>query len=423
MLKATKMHATKKAKTIKVREWAHPDYLHCGFADKTPMSVTHFLALIMYTDHSELCTLLSASLRRQSPGEQMLLVKRRNASYYHLSKTLRESVAMFGKSRAVDHLRGPFFCGMNRALAVPAFAIRLFAPTSTSTSLEVATRFANDGGCVFGLNNTITGGGFFAHFFDVSWLSRYKEEQERLWMGGEYLIQIASVRVLSSGSWENYCEHFAALFWFDAVCNASHLSDADNGSKRMCMGGKNISFLSAVLSEDDAKRPDLPEYVRDCIQLYRLSKTLVRFDMSWFRNDKCPSGTNSLFFDDLVDGKVWEEDLDNTVYSEIDGHANMIKESVLRFFPNMQQLTIETTDRNGLKVFQSSLRRWFAIFSSLATNKCTLNAVRPGWTNNNDERSWLYYVYPSVADLFASKSVKVELQSGHRRDSLVFTRV
>ena len=395
----------------------YTDPLRCGIKNGSPMSVSHFLELILYTDHSKLCTLLSGSLRRSSPGEPMSAVKRRNAAYYHLSKTLRESVAVFGENRldGKEEL-GPFFCGMSCVLAVPAFAIRLFAPTSTSTSLEVATRFANDGGCVFGLSNEYWAGGYRLNVFDVSWLSRYREEQERIWMGGEKPIQIASVRVLSDGVWNNYRKHFAALFWFDAVCNGSDLR-----GMRKALTAKNISLLSALLSGDGAKQP---KYVRDCFELCRLSKTAMVINMTEIEY-RCSSDLRSLFFDEWAGGK---KDKETTAYSDIDGRSNLVNESVLRLFPNLQQLTVETTDGEGCKSFQSSLRGWFELFSALSLKKCTLNGVwKDKEKKDGERRSWLYYVYHTVQSL-GSEHVTAELlqtkdSEGDRVDSLVFCRV
>ena len=116
------------------------------------------------------------------------------------------------------------------------------------------------------------------------------------------------------------------------------------------------------------------------------------------------------------------------MYSDIDGRSNMVNESVLRLFPKLQQLTVETTSSGGLTSFQSSLRGWFALFSSLSLKKCTLNGV---WKDNQEKdgerRSWLYYVYQTVQPL-GSEHVTVELlqtvdSGADRCDSLVFYRV
>ena len=102
-------------------------------------------------------------------------------------------------------------------------------------------------------------------------------------------------------------------------------------------------------------------------------------------------------------GENWHEDV--TAYSEIEGRSNMVKESVLRFFPNLQQLTVATGGFG--RSYQFSLREWFELFSSLSLKKFTVNGA------------WLKYVYPSVAEHFALDSVKVEMAS----DSLIFERV
>ena len=122
-----------------------------------------------------------------------------------------------------------------------------------------------------------------------------------------------------------------------------------------------------------------------------------------------------------------ELDRDKTAYSELEGSSNLLSECVLRCFPNLQHLVVDTTDRSGIDTYQFSLRKWFALFCALPLKKCTLNAVCKDREEEDGRRSWLFYVYQVVGP-FASETVKVELKcaknsNGHFQDSLVFERV
>ena len=74
--------------------------------------------------------------------------------------------------------KGPFFCGLSYQMPFPSFKINFNSPTSTSRSREVANLFADNDGMVITFNNTGLQSIDRTAFFDASWISKYKEEQE-----------------------------------------------------------------------------------------------------------------------------------------------------------------------------------------------------------------------------------------------------
>ena len=68
-------------------------------------------------------------------------------------------------------------------MQIQSFSIRLCAPTSTSVQLEVALKFSGEKGLIMQLNTSgmMTRNSTSAALkgFDVSWLSHFKEEDER----------------------------------------------------------------------------------------------------------------------------------------------------------------------------------------------------------------------------------------------------
>ena len=103
-----------------------------------------------------------------------------------MSRLLRETVAAYGYNNASKYdddsqqpLGGPFFCGMSRVMTLPQFAIRLFSPTSTSCKIAVAVNFSGHQGIIV---EFMTGQEYNAaslRGLDLSWISRFKEEDER----------------------------------------------------------------------------------------------------------------------------------------------------------------------------------------------------------------------------------------------------
>ena len=75
-------------------------------------------------------------------------------------------------------LLGPFYCGMSSMMNMPQFAMLLLSPTSTTLHVEVALKFSGEDGIVIEFRND-TGITMLTNGFDVSFISRYKEEDER----------------------------------------------------------------------------------------------------------------------------------------------------------------------------------------------------------------------------------------------------
>ena len=67
---------------------------------------------------------------------------------------------------------------MSVVLNVPEFNMYIRSPLSTSIHLEVALRFSGESGMVLELNNS-NGQSKDLRAMDVSWISRYREEEER----------------------------------------------------------------------------------------------------------------------------------------------------------------------------------------------------------------------------------------------------
>ena len=104
----------------------------------------------------------------------------RNKRYFWWSKLLKEVVKLYGDDNRYNrgNLKTPLFCGMSYMMNLPQFAIKLLSPTSTTTELAVSMKFSGDTGIIIEFNNN----GDYANrvkAFDVSIMSRFKEEDER----------------------------------------------------------------------------------------------------------------------------------------------------------------------------------------------------------------------------------------------------
>ena len=172
-----------KATTAKViKGYLSPQ--HYEIYDHAPLGINNLVSLILYTDFDGLSSHFSRSFRKIHAFETIDNVKQRNSYYWWWSKTLRETVELYGISKDASFgrntgLNGPFFTGLSCVMNIPQFVIRLHSPTSTSVHIEVATKFAGDDGMIIQLD---IGEIYFmsgVRGFDCAWISQYKEEDER----------------------------------------------------------------------------------------------------------------------------------------------------------------------------------------------------------------------------------------------------
>ena len=159
----------------------HRDPQNYGITKGTPLGIDNLLSIILYTDTTVLSSEFSSTFRRISPYETLTNTKRRNSKYWWWSKLLRETVELYGE-RARDMAKSPFYTGMGIVMYMPCFMIRLCSPTSTSIHLEVALKFSGEAGIILQLNvKNMLHPNYHSHIraMDCSWISRFKEEDER----------------------------------------------------------------------------------------------------------------------------------------------------------------------------------------------------------------------------------------------------
>eukprot|EP01084_Bolivina_argentea_P232021 391145_1 len=132
LVKAENYENTEIVKSTTASLWCAPE--HYGVLKDEQLSLKNLLSLILYCDCTDLCTNFSSTFRQISPFEMLQSIKKRNSVYWWLSKTLRETVEVFGCNSRGPYrptMTGPYYCGMSVVLNIPSFHIRLCSPTST----------------------------------------------------------------------------------------------------------------------------------------------------------------------------------------------------------------------------------------------------------------------------------------------------
>eukprot|EP01084_Bolivina_argentea_P148472 259553_1 len=157
---------------------------------------------------------------------------------------------------------------------MPGFNIRLCSPTSTSIQIEVAAKFSGPNGIIIMFNHPEYVPPYvYLRGFNVSWLSRYKEEHERLFYGGYYPMKIVSVRVKSTNN--NYKKIIQSLAYLDMCISGTSGMDAFKASAHDILVIQNL--FSLMLNQKATLTFD--KYILDTIHAFIQNKTQITLDL------------------------------------------------------------------------------------------------------------------------------------------------
>jgi len=192
---------------------ANNDHYQFRFWDR--MRIEHVLALLFYCNHSWLCYEFRKSFRAalHSDEEPQSTIDRHYAEWYWFGRFLYEAVEFYGKRMEKSK---KYYFGVDSAYVLRSTKCELFQPTSTSSELAQAEKFATSKygrGIVFELGTQ------FVHesvrnetrFMECDWISIYPEEEECLFFGYCNTILITSIRVWGNAALATVAELFFSV--------------------------------------------------------------------------------------------------------------------------------------------------------------------------------------------------------------------
>ena len=321
-LKANFHYDTKKARNTRFNNKF--DGNHHGIPKNATISKKHLISIILYCDYSALCTKMSATFRKMTASETEESVANRNSKFFHFSKLLTEAVQDFGIDGTKE--KGPFYCGINCVLHFSSFAMIFYGPCSTSKQIEIAMNFSKSDGSIISLQNE--GFGSFQKFLDVSWISRFPEEDERVWIQGLNMmnLRMASIRIMRGSL--NYKDWMHALFMFDAMVSGVHLPTK--------IKKKDIRALKALIN---GTHKGIHQYIINCFWLYCQKKTKIVI-----RTQNQETLEDLVMTQVPIEGtKYNEETKEWQIVNNVDqkNTTSIVPKSILfDLFPNLERMTI-----------------------------------------------------------------------------------
>lgn len=326
-------------------------------------------------------------------------IKSRNQRFWFLSKSLIEIVNVFGMygdkyGNPNGYEKGPYFCGLSRELSFPSYNIRLTGPCSTSKQLSVATRFADADGIILKvMNHDDT-----LHFFDCSWISCYKEEEERIFIAGNVPIKIVSIIIVDGG--KQYLRWVRILSAFDDILTGAHNRDFyDHSLMSKSDIADLIKLLGFLRNEGDNSYINMDPYLKKLLLSYQLNKQQIVINL-WYLweyvSNSYLSQYESTAKNDLLSLCLYDEVKDyeygfnmNAIVSDTDS-SNIVKIGyLLSVFKFVKEIVIYTTDKHGKHAFKCN----HGIFAKyiLAIDYKVKIEIRA--TRYPSHRSWISKLY------------------------------
>ena len=364
--------------------------LEYGLYDESPVQFNHLLALILYTDYTELSYQFSLTFRGLDMFETLESIKSRNSKYFWMSKYLREMVQFYGER--TENL--VTYCGLSFILVFPELEIRLCGPTSTSTKISVATRFGGDKGILVQFNANVD----YHHFlrgFNCSWISRYKEEAEVLYFGGHYRISVGSIRIIKTH--KNYAKQFNVLKKFNRMFIGGEIYKIEDGSSEESLITKLLHLKIGLVKFDNVDNKNIDKYVYDTFLGFIESRRhIVINGKYWLFKDKDYvniSIRNLFMFNERK--QYYYHAVNHIKFDDDDSCVNLFRDTIFKIFDNIEQITIYTTQYDGYYFYGFSLLYLLKIISkSHNLNKIIIIAARYGSHQYLDRdkiesKSWL----------------------------------
>ena len=299
----------------------------------SPLSVSHIFVLLMYCNLTDLQYKYKRFGCRERDNEQSLEeLKKSNSEIAHWHRFLIETVFFFGDIVIPKQV---FFTGINVKLSFQTFTPLFNAPFSTTTSLNVATKFCGDDGVICTL---IPAPGSRDRYFNVEWLSDFAHEKERLFVGANNM-RISDIHYFEGQHIQRSEQYLKAFLLFSSLFNGH--------------------FVSPILRERNKKKQLKPwRLLIDLIRVYKASNGITETSEKAL-NIKIPLFIQQLFYQ-LLDGFKTDDEMKVIIESDF----NLLDDSLRNELVVSQPQNAEEVD--GGKVRLSPFMRRLCDEDSIA---------------------------------------------------------
>eukprot|EP01084_Bolivina_argentea_P079036 143431_1 len=144
------------------------------------ITINHIISLKLYTDYGHITLEYKKHCRRYNKDEPLQDLIQRNSEVAHWCRYLKESCTFYGQPMDKNMV---VYTGLNTTFVFDSLKTHFECPISTTAEFSVAQQFGH-GGIILKLKRANPK----TRFFDVSQLSQFEHEEERLFTGASLRI-------------------------------------------------------------------------------------------------------------------------------------------------------------------------------------------------------------------------------------------
>eukprot|EP01084_Bolivina_argentea_P091329 164421_1 len=171
--KANEKFCMKSVKAMKAT-WYHALNAYHKILPGDGLSVEHIIAIVCYSDNTELCTSFRETYRSISNNESFKQKKNRHSQFANMGRLIYEAFIFYATTKSEVTI---LYHGMSVPLLFTTLYCTFNAPTSTTTASSVASTFAENGIVIkFEANSSVK----FIKTLDMSLFSCFDAEEEHL---------------------------------------------------------------------------------------------------------------------------------------------------------------------------------------------------------------------------------------------------
>eukprot|EP01083_Nonionella_stella_P044137 118958_1 len=266
----------------------HPIYN--GYKQGDRMEIKHLICVILYCSEDMLQNAYSETYRNRE-NETFSEVKHRHANFHHFAKALKEAVGVVGTFSAESGYNvNTFYHGVKDGTMFYCTNFKIHSVLSTTTKYSVSLQFAPDGGLIVEMLPAPN-----LKYLDVRWLSKYPDECECLFIGGDRPMHLVNIIYTSHYFLlKGYITALRAIdrmlvgVYFAARTKSGYYSRTTSGYYIYEDISLEIKALSCKLIEHEANRynPDkytnyqaLPSYIDHLLHNMCVHKTTIAIDV------------------------------------------------------------------------------------------------------------------------------------------------
>jgi len=270
--KAQTYRESYRGRTLKARKQGALNRI-CRIEVNSAIELDHIIVLMLYTNMDELQREFKKGCRYLlSDNQKIDAVKERNREIAHWCRLLLEAITFFGESIEGKKV---FYHGLSCKLLFTSVIAAFNCPTSTTVNKSVAYNFSTEQGIIVQLSKYAS---LDSHFLDVSDLSDYPNEQERLFFQAQLGFEDIIYNKTSHKYFIKCLSLFQSITKGDFFSHNSKIFKNKHQRTLLKMMDRMMGRASEEKADDEAgdrgedkakkKRKHIPGYMQDLFNHY-----------------------------------------------------------------------------------------------------------------------------------------------------------